>query len=128
VENLKELIQAFKNFRTAANTLVEELIKAEYCAGEDYPEKEPSFDELVCDLSGWVWTQVNILEGISLNKWFVIEVNSDNGLRVGIDQDPEGFKIIAGPMTEDEATQYCREYVAKEGIQEFNNAVDMAID
>ena len=54
--------------------------------------------------------------------WFVIKAYSNNGIRLGIDEDAKN--PIAGPFRYVEAALKCSEMSIDLGIPEFNNDVD----
>ena len=55
------LLHAFRRFNEATQNLVKELEVANYHASLRYPLNK-SFDEVAEELSGWVSTQILILE------------------------------------------------------------------
>ena len=60
------------------------------------------------------------------NTWHVIRLETNNGERIGIlEQAPVGWaKILAGPLSENEADTVCRHFSRELGIPTFNNDVD----
>lgn len=66
--------------------------------------------------------------GYNVDEWFVVKLDSTNGLRIGIIQDPDGYEVVCGPLSFQEADVKCKEYAEQTGIPVFDNNVDDAIN
>ena len=58
-------------------------------------------------------------------KWYVVVVKTQNGLRIGMDMDP--VDALAGPMSEEQALKKCERWAKKLSIPQFDHNVDVWI-
>jgi hypothetical protein len=61
-----------------------------------------------------------------MEKWYVMFVKSQNGTRIGINQEPLG-EILRKADTEDEAHELCEKLSIQYGVPQFDNNEDVVI-
>ncbi|MCF8568031.1 hypothetical protein LLE49_25225 [Alicyclobacillus tolerans] len=56
-------------------------------------------------------------------KWYVVVVKTQNGLRIAMDMDPSD--AVAGPMSEEKALEECNRCGKEHSIPQFDYNVDV---